>query len=189
MCPSVCLSAGVCPHYCTDPDVTWGSGRGCPIVLHYWAALQSVHGFRCNGNMNVKCQRVLVVALWLAFAYCVHISRQRMTATISMSSWSNYYQSTNSGPSITSVYADVSIPKLIMNTSTRDNRVQQASGCEIRHLWDKLEWWYIILIAFNLVEPCVECRLTGRWSCRLLTVLSVVWSTYTHCSRQLYTAT
>jgi len=21
---SVCLSAAVCPHYCTDPDVTWG---------------------------------------------------------------------------------------------------------------------------------------------------------------------
>ena len=26
----VCLSAAVCPHYCTDPDVTWGRGRGCP---------------------------------------------------------------------------------------------------------------------------------------------------------------
>jgi len=27
---SVCLSAAACPHYCTDPDVTWWSGRGCP---------------------------------------------------------------------------------------------------------------------------------------------------------------
>jgi len=27
---SVCLSAAACPHYCADPDVTWGSGRGCP---------------------------------------------------------------------------------------------------------------------------------------------------------------
>jgi len=26
----VCLSAAVCQHYCTDPDVTWRSGRGCP---------------------------------------------------------------------------------------------------------------------------------------------------------------
>jgi len=22
-------------YYCTDPDVTWGSGRGCPVVVHY----------------------------------------------------------------------------------------------------------------------------------------------------------
>ena len=30
MCLSVCLSAAVLPHYCTDLDVTWGHGRGCP---------------------------------------------------------------------------------------------------------------------------------------------------------------
>ena len=48
---SVCLSAAACPHYCTDPDVTWGNGRGCPLVLHYWADLQSVHGMRCYGNI------------------------------------------------------------------------------------------------------------------------------------------
>jgi len=30
VCVSVCLSAAVCLHYFTDPDVTWGSGRGCP---------------------------------------------------------------------------------------------------------------------------------------------------------------
>ena len=35
----VCLSAAACPHYCTDPDVTWGSGRECPLVVHYWADL------------------------------------------------------------------------------------------------------------------------------------------------------
>jgi len=47
----VCLSAAACPHYCTDPDITWGSGRGCPLVVHYWADLQSVHGLlRCYGN-------------------------------------------------------------------------------------------------------------------------------------------
>ena len=33
----VCLSAAVRPHYCTDRDVTWGRGRGCPLVVHYWA--------------------------------------------------------------------------------------------------------------------------------------------------------
>jgi len=50
VCVSVCLSAAACPHYCTDPAVTWGSGRGCPLVVHYWADLQSVHGLRCYGN-------------------------------------------------------------------------------------------------------------------------------------------
>jgi len=51
VCLSVCLSAAACPHYCTDPDVTWGSARGCPLVVHYWADLQSVHGMRCYGNI------------------------------------------------------------------------------------------------------------------------------------------
>jgi len=51
-CVSVCLSAAVRPHYCTDPDVTWGHGRGCPLVVHYWADLQSVHGLCCYGNIT-----------------------------------------------------------------------------------------------------------------------------------------
>ena len=42
----VCLSvrAAAYPHYCTDPDVTWGSVRGCPLVVHYWSDLQLMHG-------------------------------------------------------------------------------------------------------------------------------------------------
>ena len=52
VCLSVCLSVAVCPHYCTDPDVTWGSGRGCPLVVHYWADLQSGHGLHCYGNIT-----------------------------------------------------------------------------------------------------------------------------------------
>jgi len=28
----ICLSVASCLHYCPDPDVTWGSGRGCPLV-------------------------------------------------------------------------------------------------------------------------------------------------------------
>jgi len=54
----VCLSAAACLQYCTDPDVTWGSGRGCPLVVHYWADLQSVHRLRCYGNIT----RTLVYA-------------------------------------------------------------------------------------------------------------------------------
>jgi len=52
VCMSVCLSAAACPHYCTDPDVTLGSGKGCPLVVHRWADLQSVHGMRCYGNIK-----------------------------------------------------------------------------------------------------------------------------------------
>ena len=62
----VCLSLAVLPHYGTDPDVTWGNGRGCPLVVHYLADLQWVHGFRCYDNLalNAKCQRVLVYSLY-----------------------------------------------------------------------------------------------------------------------------
>ena len=50
-----------------DPDVTWGNGSGCHLVMHYWADLQAVHKFHCYVNIvpNAKCQRVLVLAPWL----------------------------------------------------------------------------------------------------------------------------
>jgi len=54
VCVSVCLSLASLPHYCTDPDVTWGNGTRCPLVRHYWADLQSVHGFRCYDNIARK---------------------------------------------------------------------------------------------------------------------------------------
>jgi len=46
-----CLSLAAFSHYCTNPDVTWGNGRRCPLVVRYWADLQSVHGFRCFDNI------------------------------------------------------------------------------------------------------------------------------------------
>jgi len=53
-------------------DVTWGSGRGCPLVVHYWADLQSVHGLRCYGNIrrtrNVS-EYMLVLAVCLVFVF------------------------------------------------------------------------------------------------------------------------
>ena len=57
----VCLSAAICPHYCTDPDVTWGRSRGCPVVVHYWADLQPGHGLCCYGNITRT--RTLVTSL------------------------------------------------------------------------------------------------------------------------------
>jgi len=64
---SVCLSVAAYPHYCTDPDVTWGSGRGCPLVVHYWADSKSVHGLRCYCNIAMRnvSEYVLVLALCL----------------------------------------------------------------------------------------------------------------------------
>ena len=50
VCVCVCLSV---PHYCTDPDVTWGNGRECPLVVHNWVDLQSIHGFCCYDNIRV----------------------------------------------------------------------------------------------------------------------------------------
>ena len=52
LCVSVCLPAAACQHYCTDPDVTWGNGRGCPLIVNYRADLQPVHGLRCYGNIT-----------------------------------------------------------------------------------------------------------------------------------------
>ena len=57
----VCLSIAACQHYCADPDVTWRSGSGCPLVVHCWADLQSVHGFRCYDNTHV-CKGALYTA-------------------------------------------------------------------------------------------------------------------------------
>ena len=71
VCLSVCLSAAACLHYCTaDPSITWGIGRGCPLVVHYWADLQSVHGMCCYGNItrmrNVS-EYMLVLAVCLVW--------------------------------------------------------------------------------------------------------------------------
>jgi len=76
---SVRLSVAACPHYCTDPDVTWRNGRGalsCALLggfaigagfRYYDHIAKSVHGFCCNDNIaaNAECQRVLVLALCL----------------------------------------------------------------------------------------------------------------------------
>jgi len=45
VCLCVCLSVATFPHYCTDPDVSWGNCRGCPLVVHCWADLQLCSSF------------------------------------------------------------------------------------------------------------------------------------------------
>jgi len=53
------------------PGCNLGNGRGCPLVVHCRADLQSVHGFCCYDNiaMNAKCQRLLVLAVCLVNDY------------------------------------------------------------------------------------------------------------------------
>jgi len=70
----------------TDPDVTWVSGSGCPLVVHYWADLQSVHVLRCYGNItqtrNVS-EYMLVLALCLVIVVSAiwHLLLQHLLPT------------------------------------------------------------------------------------------------------------
>jgi len=60
VCLSVCVSVhGRMPTLLHGPGCNLGSGRGCPLIVHYWADLQSVHGLRCCGNIT----RTLVTTL------------------------------------------------------------------------------------------------------------------------------
>ena len=68
VCMSFCMSLAAFP-YSTNPDVSWGNSRGCCLVVHCSADLQSMRGFcRCdNITPNAKCQRVLVLCLVYSF--------------------------------------------------------------------------------------------------------------------------
>jgi len=66
VCVSVWLSVAICTHYCTDPDVTQGMvgvppSPSCALLGRFaigaWDALLWQH------STNIKCQRVLVLAL------------------------------------------------------------------------------------------------------------------------------
>ena len=66
---SVCLSVrGRIPTLLHGPGCNLEEWQGCPLVVHYWADLQSVHGLRCYGNItrtrNVS-EYMLVLALCL----------------------------------------------------------------------------------------------------------------------------
>ena len=70
VCVSVCVSVPRhMPTLLHRPRCNLGPGncRGCPPVVHYWADLQSVHGFCCYDNIapNAKCRQVLVLAVCL----------------------------------------------------------------------------------------------------------------------------
>jgi len=79
LCVTVCLSVAACTNYCMDPDVIWGNGRECPLVVQYWADLQSVHGFRCYDNIgrtqNVReCLYSLYAWFLVLWSLCIFVS-------------------------------------------------------------------------------------------------------------------
>jgi len=76
VCLWVCLSVlGRMPTLLHGPGCNLGSGRGCPLVVHYWSDLQSVHGLHCYGNItgrwNVS-EYMLVLALCLVYYILDH---------------------------------------------------------------------------------------------------------------------
>jgi len=64
VCLSVCLSAAACPHYYTDPDVTWGM-VGAPRICALFGgfAIGARIALLWQHRANAKCQRVFVLAL------------------------------------------------------------------------------------------------------------------------------
>ena len=56
---SVCLSLAVFLRHCMAPGVTFGNGRGCLPVVHYWTDLQWCTSFvaMTTHAPNAKCQR------------------------------------------------------------------------------------------------------------------------------------
>ena len=75
VCVCVCLSVrGHMPALLHGPRCNLGSGRECPIVVQYWADLQSVHRLRCYGNkmrtQNVS-EYMLVIAVCLVNSYYI----------------------------------------------------------------------------------------------------------------------
>jgi len=57
VCVSVSLCAAACLHYCTDPDVTWASGRGCrpSCALLGGFAIGARFALLWQHNANAKC--------------------------------------------------------------------------------------------------------------------------------------
>jgi len=77
VCVSVCVSVPRrMPTLLHGPGCNLGNGRGCPLVVHYWADLQSMHGFvamttkRRKRNVS-KCLYSLYA--WLYFVQISHL--------------------------------------------------------------------------------------------------------------------
>jgi len=154
----VCLSAAACPHYCTDSDVTSESGTGCPIVVHYWADLQSVHGLRCYGNItrtrNVS-EYMLVLAL-----------RQvgKLHLKPSYCAWSKHNTPSKFTNHKNSCFAYgiaflwlLLIMEWVQNeTTTSPIGAPEAVRRDVKHAWNFLNWRNLVVTLTNIYTSDTE---------------------------------
>ena len=99
VCLSVCVSVHRrMPHYYTDPDVSWGNGIWCVLVVHDLADLQSVHGFRCCDNIartrNVS-ECLYSLCAWLYLSYIkttVSSASLKVFHQTPLTAWQNFVQ-------------------------------------------------------------------------------------------------
>jgi len=79
----LCLSASRrIPTLLRGPRCDLGEWQGCPLVVRYWADLQSVHGFHCYDNIHV-CK---LIALLSAKMYAYNVERE-MSASACIALW------------------------------------------------------------------------------------------------------
>ena len=78
LCLCVCLSVrSRITTLLHGPGCNLGSGRGCPVVVHYWVDLQSVHGLRCYDNITRNVSEYMpVLALCLV---CVAVNKSTLS--------------------------------------------------------------------------------------------------------------
>jgi len=70
VCVSACLSAAACPHYRTDPDVTWGSGRDAPsCALLGGFAIGARVALLWQHNANSSYKLAFVADIAVVFTY------------------------------------------------------------------------------------------------------------------------
>ena len=56
------------------PRCDLGEWQGCPLVVHYWADLQSVHGFRCYDNIaRTRNVSECLYSLYTWFSSCFYL--------------------------------------------------------------------------------------------------------------------
>ena len=101
-CVSVCLYVPRCiPTLLHGPGCNWGNGRGCAVVVHYWADLQSVRMFCC-------CDIIHVCRLIDLYTANVHSAEREMSAsacTHSMSGYSSIWMVQRVGFLLTGFYS------------------------------------------------------------------------------------
>jgi len=63
------------------PGCNLGSGRGCPLVVHCWADLQSVYGLPCYGNIT-RTRNVSEYMLVLAVCLVIFVDESTIKTSV-----------------------------------------------------------------------------------------------------------